>query len=65
MKELIAMLKKAFELSVKVRWLKGLEKEIDKGIRLDEKARLQHCIVNDLVKEYKERFGEDMRKEGK
>ena len=64
MKELIEMLKKLHELSVKTRWLKMIDKEIDKYRKLYRKAQEQNFIVNELVKQYEEKFGEDLRKEG-
>lgn len=64
MKELIKMLKKSHEINVKMRWLKMINKEIDKYRKLCEKAKHQHFIMNVLIKEYEEEFGEKIRKGG-
>ena len=65
MKELIEMLKKLHELSVKTRWLNMINKENDKYRKLYIKAQEQNFIVNELVKQYEEKFGENLRKVGK
>ena len=62
MKELIAMLKRSHEIFVKTRWLKMINKEIDKYRKLYEKAQQQHFIMNAVVKEYEEKFGEVLRR---
>lgn len=64
MKELIEILKNSHELSIKMRWLKMIDKENNKYRKLYEKLQRQCFIVNELVKEYKEKFGEDLRKGG-
>lgn len=64
MKELIELLKVSYEISVKMRWLKMIDKENSKYRKLWEKAHRQRFIIDELVKEYKEKFGEDLRKGG-
>jgi transcription initiation factor TFIIIB Brf1 subunit/transcription initiation factor TFIIB len=62
MAELIRLLKESFELSVKMRWLKNIEKESDKYTKIKSKlTRQQHC-VNALLEEYKKRYSEDLRR---
>ena len=58
-------IKQSFELSVKMRWLKTIDKAIDKYEKLQNKANIQLYVVNSLAKEYKEKYGEDLRKVGK
>lgn len=57
-----ALLKKRFELFVKMRWLKTIKKETDKYTELKEKSNRQLYVLNALLKEYKEKYGEDFEK---
>lgn len=57
-----ALLKKRFELFVKMRWLKTINKETDKYKKLEEKSNRQLYVVNALLKEYYKKYGEDLRK---
>ena len=59
------LFKKRFELFVKMRWLKTINKETDKYTKLKEKSNRQLYVVNALLKEYKEKYGEDLRKTSK
>ena len=61
MAELKRLIKKSFELSVKMRWLKTISKETDKYNKIREKADRQQYVVNALIKEYMEIYGEDLR----
>lgn len=61
MKELFALLKQSFELSAKMRWLKTIDKENDKYKKLIEKSNRQLYIVNELLKEYHKKYGENLR----
>lgn len=56
------LLKKAFELSVKSRWLKNIDKEYGKYKKLKSKLKRQQYVVNSLLAEYKKIYGEDLRK---
>ena len=60
-----ALLKKRFELFVKMRWLKTINKETNKYEKLKAKSIRQIYVVNALLKEYKEKYGEDLRKTSK
>lgn len=60
-----ALLKKRFELFVKMRWLKTINKETDKYKKLEEKSNRQLYVVNALLKEYYKKYGEDLRKTSK
>ena len=55
MKEL---LKRRFELWVKMRWLKSIHKEVDKRNRFYEKYKRSEYVVSELVKEYQSRYGD-------
>ena len=63
MAELLKLIKETFELSVKMRWLKTINKEIDKCNKIKEQLDRQRYVVNSLLKEYMEIYGEDLRKE--
>ena len=62
MAELLKLIKETFELSVKMRWLKTINKEIDKCNKIKEQLDRQRYVVNSLLKEYMEIYGEDLRK---
>lgn len=55
------LLKQAFELFVKNRWLKTIDKECDKYNKIKSKLFRQQCVVNSLIAEYKKKYGEDLR----
>ena len=55
-------LKRRFELFVKMRWLKIIDKETDKYKKLNEKSNRQLYVLNELLKEYHKIYGEDLRK---
>ena len=56
------LFKRRFELFVKMRWLKTINKETDKYKKLTEKSNRQLYVVNALLKRYHEIYGEDLRK---
>ena len=55
------LLKKSFELFVKNRWLKTIDKECDKYNKIKSKLYRQQYVVNSLLAEYKKKYGEDLR----
>ena len=55
------LLKRSFELFVKKRWLKTIDKECDKYNKIKSKLSRQQFVVNSLLAEYKKRYGEDLR----
>lgn len=55
MKELI---KKSFDLWVKMRWLKMIEKETKKRDKLWSRYNRQEYVVSELLKEYFELYPE-------
>ena len=62
MRELRELLKQRFDLFVKMRWLKTINKETDKYKKLEEKSNRQLYVLNALLKRYHEIYGEDLRK---
>lgn len=55
------LLKQSFELFVKNRWLKTIDKECDKYNKIKSKLSCQQYVVNSLLEEYKKIYGEDLR----
>lgn len=55
------LLKQSFELFVKKRWLKTIQKEIDRHNKIKHKLSRQQYIVNALLERYKEIYNEDLR----
>ena len=55
------LLKQLFELFVKKRWLKTIDKECDKYNKIKSKLSRQQYVVNSLLAEYKKIYGEDLR----
>ena len=62
MRELRELLKRRFDLFVKMRWLKTINKETDKYKKLAEKTNRQLYVLNALLKRYHKIYGEDLRK---
>lgn len=58
----IVMLKRTFDLLVKIRWLKTIDKECNKYTKLKKKLSAQQFIVNALIEAYSKIYGEDLRK---
>lgn len=56
------LLKRSFDLFVKKRWLKTIDKECDKYNKIKSKLYRQQYVVHALMKEYKKLYGEDLRK---
>ena len=55
------LLKRSFELFVKKRWLKIIDKECDKYSKIKSKLNRQQFVINVLLERYKEIYGEDLR----
>ena len=55
------LLKRSFELFVKKRWLKIIDKECNKYNKIKSKLFRQQYVVNSLFEEYKKIYGEDLR----
>ena len=62
MKEL---LKQSFELWCKKRWLKSIDKEIDRYNHFYQKTKRQHHILGAMINRYNEIYGEDLTLGGK
>lgn len=55
------LLKRSFELFVKNRWLKTIDKECYKYNKIKSKLSRQQYVLNSLLAEYKKKYGEDLR----
>jgi hypothetical protein len=53
------LLKRTFELWVKMRWLKEINKAVDQYKKARDKAQRKQYVVNALLKAYKEKYKED------
>ena len=56
------LIKRSFDLWVKKRWLKEINRAIDKYKKTYAKATREHYVMNKLIEEYKKIYGEDLRK---
>lgn len=55
------LIKYRFDLFIKHRWLKTIDKACNKYNKLSAKARHQAAIINALIKRYNELYGENLR----
>lgn len=55
------LIKQGLELGAQTRCLKRIAKECDKRERLLEKARLQVHIINAMINQYDEIYGENLK----
>jgi hypothetical protein len=62
MDELKQMIKESFDMRVKMRWLRIIEKESRKGKKLLDKYYRQVYVVNRLLEEYCQRFPDTPKK---
>lgn len=58
---MLSLLKKAFELWCKNRWLKRIDREINQYNKLKKCLDCQQYVVNVLIDEFKNIYGEDLR----
>ena len=56
------LLKRTFELWVKKRWLKEIDRAVDRYKKAYAKANREHYVMNKLIEEYNKIYGEDLRK---
>ena len=62
MKEL---LKQSFELWCKNRWLKAIDKQINKYDNLRQKMERQYYVLRAMINRYNELYGDDLTLGGK
>lgn len=58
MNELKELLKKRFELFVKMQWLKAINQEVEKRNKYYENYQRKVYVVAKLIEEYEIKFGE-------
>lgn len=56
------LLKRTFELWVKKRWLKEIDRAVDRYKKTYAKATREHYVMNKLIEEYNKIYNEDLRK---
>ena len=61
MEKVKALLKRTFELLVKKRWLKEIDRAVDRYEKAKTTARYEHYVLAVLLDRYKKRYGEDLR----
>lgn len=61
MQELKKLLKESFELWVKKRWLKEIDRAIERYKKTYAKATREHSVMNRLIEEYKKIYDGDVR----
>ena len=59
------LLKRSFELFVKKRWLKTIDKECDKYNKIKSKLSRQQLVIKSLLERYMEIYGEELRNQVK
>lgn len=57
------LLKETFNLWVKMRWLKTIDKETNKYNKIEAKRKRQAHIIHSLLEEYTKIYGNSCRKE--
>ena len=62
MQKLKELIKRSFALSVKKKWLKEIDKAVERYKKMYAKATREHYVMNKLIEEYKKIYGEDLRK---
>ena len=62
MKEL---LKQSFKLWCKERWLKAIDKQINKYDHLRQKMERQYYVLSEMINRYNEIYGDDLTLGGK
>ena len=56
------LLKRSFELWVKKRWLKEIDRAVDRHNKAKTKADYERYVIAVLLEKYKNKYGEDLRK---
>ena len=59
---LISLVKQSFEFSVRKRWLKTIDKELDKYNKLKGKCDHQMHVISILLKEYDKLYGTNRKR---
>jgi hypothetical protein len=62
MENLINLIKESIDLSVRMRWLKQIEKSCDKRNKLYQAYQRECLVIEDLVKKFNELYPDDKLK---
>lgn len=65
MAEIIELIKEGRLLFIKKRWLKEINKELDKFHKVNSEQSIRLQVINELLKAYNEKFNENLRMVGK
>ena len=55
------LLKRSFELWVKKRWLKKIDRAVDRYNKTKTEANYERYVIAVLLEKYKDKYGEDIR----
>jgi superfamily I DNA/RNA helicase len=61
---MIKLFKECFELFVRMRWLKEIDKQINKYNKLNRKTQMALYTFHALCDEYQKKYGEDLNEKG-
>ena len=65
MAELKDLIKEGWLLFIKKRWLKEINKELDKFHKVNSEQSIRLQVISELLKAYNEKFNENLRMVGK
>lgn len=60
MEKLKQLIKESFELSVKKRWLREIERATDRYKKTYAKATREHAVMQALIKRYNELYNDNL-----
>ena len=61
MEKLKQLIKESFELLVKKRWLKEIDRAVDRYNKAKTEADYERYVIAVLLEKYKNKYGEDLR----
>lgn len=62
MQQIKKLLKESFALWVKKKWLKEIDRAVERYKKAQAKAESERYVMSRLLEEYKKIYGEDLRK---
>ena len=57
---MIELIKRTYNIWCKKRWLKIIEREVDRYHRMNANIKVQRFVVNELIKEYNDTYNENL-----
>lgn len=64
MAELIELIKEGWELSIKTRWIKKINKHLDEFYKVNREQNIRLQVINELLRAYNEKFNENLKMVG-